>query len=58
MIESMPAFAETVMSHCRRDAWAGAWNETTIHLATLSRNAQVLGAAEMLMDTLDGQPPR
>jgi glucokinase len=52
MIDSLPDFGETLLSHARRHAWAGTWNETIIHIATLGRRAQILGAAEMVEQVL------
>ncbi|WP_144118332.1 ROK family protein [Catellatospora sichuanensis] len=52
MIEQLPGFADKIISYARRFSWRLAWNRTTISIATLGRDAQVLGAVEMLKDVL------
>lgn len=53
MIAQLPGFDESIVSYARRFSWRLAWNRTTIKRATLARQAQILGAAEMLRRTID-----
>ncbi|MEP3072498.1 ROK family protein [Maricaulis sp.] len=55
MILEIPGFYDLVVSHARRTAWAGSWNETTIKVARLGRDAQVNGAAYSLARALAGR---
>lgn len=52
MITEIPEFPTMVISYARRNAWAGSWNETTIHIASAGRIAQVSGAAHLLCEAL------
>lgn len=45
MVSEIPEFYELVLLKARRNAWAGSWNETTISLAKLGAEAQMLGAS-------------
>ena len=54
MILEIPGFYDLVVSHARRTAWAGSWNETTLRVARLGRDAQVSGAAYSLSRILTG----
>lgn len=52
VFSEIPEFAEMVMSHARRNAWAGSWNETTIHISTRGRHTQIAGAAHLLVGAI------
>jgi glucokinase len=58
MLERIPTFADSVTSHARRFSYPLAWNQTTIRLAKLGREAQGLGAAELLIRSLGHQNDR
>jgi predicted NBD/HSP70 family sugar kinase len=58
MICEVPEFFQTVVSLARRNAWAGAWNETTIEAATVGREAQIAGATYLLCRKIAGELQR
>lgn len=45
MITGIPGFSQMVVSCARRNAFAGSWNETKIHIAKNGRDAQIIGTA-------------
>jgi predicted NBD/HSP70 family sugar kinase len=53
MITDLPGFGQSVMSHARRFSYDVAWNKTVIRLASLGREAQLLGARELLLPLVD-----
>jgi glucokinase len=56
MISELPVFSQMLVSYARRNAWAGSWNETTIHITKCGRDAQILGAAHFLSQVVACQP--
>jgi glucokinase len=52
MIAELPGFGQSVISHARRFTYDVAWNRTRILPATLGREAQVLGAADLAVEML------
>ncbi len=55
MITELPEFAKMVISSARRNAWAGAWNETEIIVTGLGRESQAMGAAYLLATEIQGR---
>lgn len=55
MISEIPGFFQMIVSHARRNAWAGSWNETTIKTATRGVDAQISGAAYLLPRAARGE---
>lgn len=52
MISNLPGFYDRVVFHTRRFSWTTAWNRTLLRAASLNRDAELLGAVEMLRRTL------
>lgn len=48
LIEGLPGFGTTIISHVRRLSWGAAWNRTTILLSQDGRSARTRGAARLL----------
>jgi predicted NBD/HSP70 family sugar kinase len=55
MISEIQEFSDMVISYARRNAWAGSWNETTIHVAGPGLDAQIAGAAHLLVKVMAGE---
>lgn len=55
MISDLPEFSSMVISYARRNAWAGSWNETTIHVAGSGHGPQIAGTAHLLMKVMAGE---
>jgi len=52
MITNIPGFSKKVIDYARRNAFAGSWNETTIHIANAGKESQILGTAHFLSKTI------
>lgn len=52
MVTDLPGFSDQVIDYARRFSWPLAWNNTSIVIARMGRDAQVMGAAALCYDVL------